>query len=144
MANKNELEIVIKVEGQEWKDALDAAYNKVSKKAKIDGFRPGKAPKEVFLKKYGKESLYNDAMDMCVSKAYDKMLEEHKDLEIVAQPILSLNSIDENGVEFKFTLTLKPSVKLGKYKDLGVKKEEVKVTKKEIDENINNMRKRYA
>lgn len=144
MANKNEKEIVIKVEGEKWQNALDKAYEKASKKVKIDGFRPGKAPKEIFLKKYGKESLYNDAMNICVSDAYDKMLEENKDLEIVAQPVLSLNSVDENGVEFKFTLTLKPSVKLGKYKNLGVKKEEVKVTKEEIAENIENMRKRFA
>lgn len=144
MANKNEKEIIIKVDGEKWQNALDKAYEKASKKAKIDGFRPGKAPKEIFLKKYGKESLYNDAMNLCVDEAYDKMIEENKDLEIVAQPVLGLNSIDENGVEFKFTLTLKPTVKLGKYKELGVKKDTVKVTKKEISESIENMRKRYA
>lgn len=144
MANKNEKEIVIKVEGQKWQDALDKAYIKANKTAKIAGFRPGKAPKEIFLKKYGKESLYNDAMNMCVEDAYDQMLKDNEDLEIVSQPVLSLNSIDENGVEFKFTLTLKPVVKLGQYKNLGVKKDTVKVTKKEISENIENMRKRYA
>lgn len=144
MANKNEKEIIIKVDGEKWQKALDKAYDKASKKAKIDGFRPGKAPKEIFLKKYGKESLYNDAMNLCVDEAYDRMIEENKDLEIVAQPVLGLNSIDENGVEFKFTLTLKPAVKLGKYQDLGVKKDTVKVTKKEINESIEKMRKRYA
>lgn len=144
MANTNEKEIIIKVDGKKWQDALDKAYTKANKTAKIDGFRPGKAPKDIFLKKYGKESLYNDAMNMCVDEAYDKMLEENKDLEIVAQPILSLNSVDENGVEFKFVLTLKPTVKLGQYKGLGVKKDTVKVTKKEISENIESMRKRYA
>lgn len=144
MANKNEKEIIIKVDGKKWQDALDKAYEKANKKAKIDGFRPGKAPKEIFLKKYGKESLYNDAMNLCVDEAYDRMIEENKDLEIVAQPVLGLNSVDENGVEFKFILTLKPTVKLGKYKGLGVKKDTVKVTKKEVSESIDNMRKRYA
>ena len=144
MANKNEKEIVIKIEGENWQEALDKAYDKASKKVKIDGFRPGKAPKEVFLKKYGKESLYMDAANFCLNDAYDKMLEENKDLEIVAQPEVGLNSIDENGVEFKFILTLKPVVKLGKYKNLDVKKESVKVTKKEIEENIESMRKRFA
>ena len=56
--NKNVQEITVKIEGQEWKDALDKAFEKANKKAKIDGFRPGKAPKDVFLKKYGVESLY--------------------------------------------------------------------------------------
>ena len=144
MANKNEKEIVIKIEGEKWQSALDKAYEKASKKVKIDGFRPGKAPKEVFLKKYGKESLYMDAANYCLNDAYDEMLENNKDLEIVAQPEVGLNTIDENGVEFKFILTLKPVVKLGKYKNLDVKKDTVKVTKKEIEENIENMRKRFA
>ena len=46
--NKNVQEITVKIEGQEWKDALDKAFEKANKKAKIDGFRPGKAPKDVF------------------------------------------------------------------------------------------------
>ena len=40
----------IKIEGKEWETALEKAYKKASTKAKIDGFRPGKAPKELFLK----------------------------------------------------------------------------------------------
>mgnify|MGYP003511033249 CR=1 FL=1 len=47
--NKNVQEITVKIEGQEWKDALDKAFEKANKKAKIDGFRPGKAPKDVFV-----------------------------------------------------------------------------------------------
>ena len=44
-------DIEIKIEGKEWEEAIDKAYKKASKKAKIDGFRPGKAPKDLFLKK---------------------------------------------------------------------------------------------
>ena len=122
--NKNELEIVIKIEGKEWEDALDKAFVEANKKAKIDGFRPGKAPKDVFIKKYGKESLFMDAADLVLNDAYKKMLDENKDVEIVAQPSVALKSIDEKYIEFVFTLTTKPEVKLGKYKKLGVKKEE--------------------
>ena len=51
--NKNLKEIVIKVEGEKWEKALDKAFVKANAKAKIDGFRPGKAPKNVFIKHYG-------------------------------------------------------------------------------------------
>ena len=43
-----------KVEGSEWSNALDKAFNKINKKVKIDGFRQGKAPRNVYEKKYGK------------------------------------------------------------------------------------------
>ncbi len=142
--NKNELEVTVKIEGKEWEDALDKAFVEANKKAKIDGFRPGKAPKEVFIKKYGKESLFKDAADLVLNDAYKKMIDENKDVEIVAQPSVALKSIDEKYIEFVFTLTKKPDVKLGKYKKLGIKKEEVKVTKEEIDHALEETLNRYS
>lgn len=141
---KNIKEINIKVEGKEWEEALDKAFVKANAKAKIDGFRPGKAPKEVFLKKYGKEALYMDAADIVLDGAYRKVFEDNKDLEIVSQPEIGLKSIDEKGVEFTFKLTLKPEVKLGKYKGLNVKKDSVKVTKEEVEHEIEHLRSHYA
>lgn len=142
--NKNVKEITIKIEGKEWKDALDKAFEKANKKVKIDGFRQGKAPKEVFIKKYGEESLFMDAADLVLQPAYQKMLDENKDVEIVAQPEVALKSISKDGVEFVFTITTKPEVKLGKYKKLGVKKEKVEVTKEEIENALNETLNRYA
>ena len=142
--NKNVKEITIKIEGKEWEDALDKAFEKANKKVKIDGFRQGKAPKEVFIKKYGEESLFMDAADLVLQPAYQKMLDENKDVEIVAQPEVALKSISKDGVEFIFTITTKPEVKLGKYKKLGVKKEKVEVTKEEIESALNETLNRYA
>ena len=130
--NKNLKEVSIKIEGKEWEEALDKAFKKINATKTIDGFRKGKAPKNIFLKKYGVESLFMEASNLCVDSAYKKMIDENSKLEIVAQPILDIRSIDEKHIEYVFTLTLKPEVKLGKYKDLDVKKESVKVTKKEI------------
>ncbi|MDD2181392.1 MAG: trigger factor [Bacilli bacterium] len=144
MENKNIKKITIKVEGSEWEHALDHAFEHANANAKIDGFRPGKAPKDVFIKKYGKESLYMEAADHAMNDAYVKMLQENADLELVAQPDIDLSNVDENGVEFVFTLTLKPEVKLGKYKNLGIKKDEVKVTDEEVDNSLNQTLQNYA
>ena len=141
---KNTKEIIITIEGKKWQEAIDKAFVEANKKVKIDGFRQGKAPKDVFFKKYGKESLYLDAADLLLNDAYKQMIDENKDLKIAAQPSVALRSIDENKVEFAFTLTLYPEVKLGKYKKLGVKKETVEVTKEEITQAIDEMRNRYA
>ncbi len=142
--NKNVHEITIKVEGKEWETAKDKAFKEAIKKVKIDGFRPGKAPKEVFLKKYGEEALFLDAADLCLQDAYSKMLDENKDLEIVAQPDVALKGISKESVEFTFTIVTKPEVKLGKYKKLGIEKESTEVTKEEIEQSILEMRNKYA
>ena len=141
--NKNIKEITIKIEGDSWKKALDKAYEKASKKVKIDGFRPGKAPKSVFMKKYGVESLFFDASEYCIEEAYKKLLDKNKDIEIVAQPSVDIKSVDEKYIEYVFKLTLKPDFKLGNYKKLDVKKEKVTVNKEEIKEAIDNMREQY-
>ena len=143
---KNIKEILITVEGKEWQDALDKAFKEKNKKAKIDGFRPGKAPKDVFIKHYGIESLFIDAGDLVLENAYKKVLDDNKDIleDLVAHPDIELKSVDENKIEFKFILTLRPEVKLGKYKGFDIKKEEAKVSKKEIEDTIYNMRTRYA
>ena len=144
MANKNVKEVKVKIEGKEWKDALEKAFVKANKKAKIDGFRPGKAPKDMFIKKYGMESLYMEAGDLVIEKAYMDVVNENKDLELVAQPDIKLNSVDDDHIEFVFTLVTKPEVKLGEYKGLDVKRDSVKVTEKEIDQAVLEMRNRYA
>lgn len=141
---ENIKEIKIKVEGEKWNKAMEKAYKKASSNFQIDGFRKGKAPKNVFLKKYTQERLNFDCADICLDEAYTQMIEEAKDLEIVAQPEINVSDISENGVEFLFTLTLKPEIKLGKYKGLGVKKDKVSVSKEEIDHEIEHLRSHYT
>ena len=141
--NNNRHEFTIKIEGQEWENAQDKAFVKRNKNAKIDGFRPGKAPKDVFIKHYGKESLYFDAADSLVQPAYIKLLEDEKVVPVV-EPKIDIKSIDETGVEFIFTIITKPEIKIKKYKGLNVNKEEVSVTKEEIEHEISHLLERYV
>ena len=143
---KSEKKIEIVIDGKDWEEAIDKAFKKANKNAKIDGFRPGKAPKEVFIKKYGKASLYMDAADGAADLAYQKLLKDHAEdvKELVARPDIALTNIDDNKAVFKFTLTLRPEVTLGKYTGLGIKKDGVKAEEEEIEDAINHMRERYA
>ena len=141
--NSNKHEFIIKIEGEEWENALDKAFTKRNKTAKIDGFRPGKAPKDVFLKHYGKESLYFDAADSLISDAYVKVLEREKVVPVV-EPKIDVRSIDETGVEFVFTIITKPEVVIKKYKGLNVQKEVALVTKEEVEHEISHLLERYT
>ena len=64
---KNVHEFEIKLD-KEWKDALDKAFKKKVKDVKVDGFRKGSCPKDVYIKKFGIESLYMDAVDFAIKK----------------------------------------------------------------------------
>lgn len=141
---ENIKEIKIKVEGKKWEEAMEKAYKKASSNFQVDGFRKGHAPKNIFLKKYTQERLNFDCADICLDDAYNEMFKKAKDLEIVAQPEIGINEISEKGVEFNFKLTLKPEIKLGKYKALGVKKDKVSVSKEEIEHEIEHIRSHYT
>ena len=139
---KNVHEIEIKLD-KEWISALDATFKKKNKETKIDGFRKGAAPKDVYLKHFGIESLYMDAVDACISVAYKKVLDENK-LVPVTEPKVDVTGISDSNVIFKFTIVTKPEVTLGEYKNLKVKKEKVTVSDDEIKYEIDHLREHLA
>lgn len=135
-------EVVVKIDGERWQKAIDEAFAKKQKTVKVDGFRAGKVPKNVYEKNFGKESLYLDAADALVQVAYVEALKDSKLIPVV-QPSVDIKSIDENGVEFKFTIITKPTVKIKKYKGLKVEKEKVTVKKEEIEEEVKKLLTKY-
>lgn len=140
---KNKHEIVKKIEKEEWTSALDKAFEKKVQKLKVDGFREGKCPRNVFEKKFGVESLYDEAIDIIMPNLYKDTIKESK-LQPVVQPLVDVVNISKDGVEFKFTIITAPDVKVNKYTNLKVKKENVKVSKEEVDAEINRLRDQYA
>ena len=134
---------MVKIDAKEWEGALDKSFNKNVKKAKIDGFRAGKAPREIYEKKMGKESLYADAIDFVLPEAYSKLIKDNK-LEPVASPNVDIKSISDEGIEVEFEVITKPELNLKKYKNLGLKKPEVEVTKEEVEKEIEELRSHYA
>lgn len=141
--DKNVHEVVVKIEGEEWKKALDHSFKEKSKDAKVDGFRKGKVPRDIYEKHFGKESLWLDAADHVLQSAFTKALDDSK-LVPVVQPDVNLKNLSDDLVEFTFTITTKPEVKIKKYKGLKIAKEDVKVTKEEIEHELGNVLERYT
>ena len=140
---KNVHEIEIKVEGKEWEDAITKSFNKNVQNVKVDGFRKGKVPRNIFEKKFGKERLYNDAIDFVLQEKYATVIKDSKLIPII-QPTIDIKEIDDEKLVLTFRITTKPEVKVEKYTKLGVKKGEVKVTEEEVKSRINSLLEQYA
>ena len=134
----------LKLEGKEWKECLKEAYNKKKKEVKLDGFRKGQVPYDIYVKKAGIESLYMDAIDMAVDTLYAKLLSDPKTITPAATPAIDIKNITDKEVEIEFTLVGTPEVKLGKYKKLGVKKETVEVSDEEIEHEIEHLKEQFV
>ena len=139
----NEHLIEVKIEGKEWEAALDKAFAKKQKTVKVDGFRPGKVPRSVFEKRFGKEALYFEAADEVVPEAYMKAMGDSK-LEPIVQPSVNIKDISADGVVFEFKVVTKPEVIIKNYKGLGIKPDKVEVTDEEIDHEIGHLLERYT
>lgn len=136
-------EVNFKLEGKEWVELQNKAFEKLNKKANIDGFRPGKAPRDIFEKKYGKQEIVLEAADEATNKEYKRLLGENKVTPII-EPKVELIKCDSDTLEVKFTFITDPEVTLGEYTNLKVKKEKAKVTREEVDNSIKELLNEYA
>ncbi len=134
----------VELKGKDWTEILDRTFEKKKKEIKVDGFRKGQVPKEVYIKKYGVESLYMDSIDEALSKMYKNLLEEDKTIIPACSPAVDLKKVDESHVEATFVVVFAPEVKLGNYKDLKVKREDIIVTDEEINHEIEHLKENYA
>ncbi|WP_337018839.1 trigger factor [Oceanobacillus massiliensis] len=140
----NKGQLTFEVSSEEFDQALDQAFKKVSKEVQIPGFRKGKIPRGMFEKRFGVESLYQDAVDIVLPAAYTKAVEE-TDIFPIDQPDVDIEQI-EKGKDLVFTaiVEVKPEVTLGDYKGLEVEEESVEVTDEDVDHEIGHLRERHA
>ena len=142
LTEKNQYEIEFTVDAAAFAAAVDRAYKKNVKKIKIDGFRPGKAPRHIIERVYGKEVFYDDAINDVLPDAYEAAVKE-ADLDTVGQPEIEVVSI-EDGVTFKAKVGVKPVFELTGYVGIKAEKKVKRVLKKDIDEELERVRKRNA
>ena len=112
--------LTVEVDAETVRKSLDSAFQKVVKQVQVPGFRKGKMPRNLFEKRFGIESLYQDAIDIMLPDAYATAIDE-TGIEPVDRPEIDVEQI-EKGQSFIFTakVTVKPEVKLGEYKGLEV------------------------
>ena len=139
----NVKKIVKEYNGEVWTKAIGSAYDKIKKDVTVDGFRKGMVPFDMFVSKNGVEPLYNDAIDILLTTEYKKVFDEVKEIPVV-QPSIDIKNISKDAISIEYTFISSPEVKLGAYKNLGVKKETAKVTAKEVKEEIEKLQAKYA
>ncbi|MBO5363595.1 MAG: trigger factor family protein, partial [Clostridia bacterium] len=90
-AEKSTVKITLKFDGEEWKAAIQNAYLKTRGRFAINGFRKGKAPKNVIEHAYGKGVFYEDALNILFADNYGKILDKNeKKFTVVGDPDVSV------------------------------------------------------
>ncbi len=144
-AEKSTVKITIKFDGEEWKAAQTQAYLKTRGKFAINGFRKGKAPKNVIENVYGKGVFYEDALNLLFSDNYNKILDKNeKKFTAVGDPDVSVEALSDDGVTLVAVVPVKPEVKISSYKGMKIKQYAYTVKDEEVDAELNRLLDRNA
>ena len=142
--SSNKVKLGFEVAPEKFEDALVKAYHKNAKRFSIPGFRKGKAPMKVIENFYGSGVFYEEAFDILFPEVYQEAIKEHN-LTVVDRPELTESDI-KRGEPIKFTVEVyvRPDVKLGEYKNLGIEKEVAEVTDDDVNAEIERARERAS
>ena len=138
------VELTISLGAEELKAAEQVALTKLAKEVKIEGFRKGKAPLEMVAAQVDPNLLSQETLENALSKSVAEAFLKEK-VQAINRPEVDVKKfIPGTELEFTATTEIMPKVELGDYKKLGVKKEAVKVSKKEVKETIDRILKNFA
>ena len=132
---------------EEFETALDKAFEKKNKTVAIKGFRKGAAPRSIYERTYGVESLFSDALDFVFGSKVEEIYKDAKNVQdIVGRFIPDVSENFKRGEDFQVFLTVDvyPEVNLPKYKGLEVAKKNLEVTDEEVENAVKDLAKKDA
>ncbi|WP_129631511.1 trigger factor [Candidatus Oscillochloris fontis] len=139
---KSLLALEIEIDPDQVERGLDKAARRLSQKFPIRGFRPGKAPRSIIERSYGRAALMEEATDDLINKAYRDALEQEK-IAPVGPPNLESITSSEPFI-FRVTVPVAPTVTLGDYRGIRLDLEAASISEKDIERELERMREKHV
>lgn len=138
-------EMTVEIEPAEFQSEYARAVKRISGKARIPGFRPGKAPRGIVESMFGRQAIIGEALEHLVPNAYDRAIREES-LEPIDRPEVDLAEVEgiDEPVVFKATVPLRPTAELGDVETISLTKDRVTVEDGEMEEVLNDIRRSRA
>lgn len=139
--DNSQVELSFTIQPSEYADDLNKAAIRISERAAIKGFRPGKAPYDIVKQQVGEAKILEDALEMIVQRTYFVAVKESK-LETVGMPNVKIGKLAPgNELTYTATVALMPSVTLPALTKIKVKRQKKEVGDKEVNDVLENLRK---
>ncbi len=132
---KSQVELDFEIPVEELEKFIEKASAELSQNVEVQGFRKGKAPKEIVEKEVGQERILALAADKAIEDSYFKAVSEHN-LEVIAPPQINILKLAKgNPLQFKATVFVLPEFDLPDYQKIvsQIEKKPIKVTEEEIE-----------
>ncbi len=142
--DQHQRKLEIEVEEARVEDSLDRAFKKVVKNVNVAGFRKGKVPRMIFEKKFGVESLYQEALDIILPEVYFEAVKE-TGIDPIDYPKLDVVQFARGSkLIFNATVVVRPEVTLGAYTDIQVEEKDFSATDEDVAAELDKARDRRA
>ena len=138
------VEITVTLDKHDLEIAKQKAVDQLIKEVKLEGFRKGKAPRELAEQVLNPNDVSQHAVDIAVRTSVPAAFQQVEKSPLVIPQVNVTKYVPGESAEYTATADILPEVKLGDYKNLKVKKQEVKIAKKDVDDIVENIRKAYA
>lgn len=140
----SKVEIEFTMDKKQFEEELEKAYKQNAKKFKVPGFRAGMIPRAIVEQTYGESVLYEFVIENTVDDAYRTAVVENN-LEIVSRPELDIKQIGKDkDFIFVVNVCVKPEATVKDYKGIEVKKVSTRVTKKDVEAELEKIREKNA
>lgn len=137
----NEIELIITVEPKEYDKDLKDAAERLSERAAIKGFRPGKAPYESVKQQIGEVKIMEEALESIIQRTFFEIIKDEK-LDTVGMPKISVEKmVPGNELVYKAEIALLPKIKMVDLKKIKVENKKAEVSEEEMEKVLNDLKK---
>ncbi len=137
-----QVELTVEVPRERLEGAMRAAARRLSQQTKIPGFRPGKAPYQIVLSKFGEEAVFEEALETLGQEVYRHALDE-SEIDPFAPGIMD-EIVSRDPLIIRYTVPLAPEVTLGDYRELRIPYETPEIQDDAVEEVMEGLRERQA
>ena len=137
-ADNNKREINIEVSGDVVKNKFDGIFAKIAKEAKVPGFRPGNAPRDIIEKNFS-QTAHETVMKELIPDLYNQAIEK-EGLDVIELPEIYDVKLDRTTISFKARVELFPQIEVKDYKGIKIDYKKISVSEDEIKRSLDSVK----
>ncbi len=131
-------EISVEVTGDVIKNKFEEVFKKITSEAKVAGFRPGHAPRDIIEKQYSSH-VHDQVLRELIPDLYNEAIGKEK-LDVIELPQISDVKLDRNSISFKATVEINPEIALKNYKGIKVGYKQIAVSADDIKRSVDSLK----
>ena len=134
-----EVQLDIPISPEEIRAAEERAFRKLSRNAKVPGFRPGKIPRRIFEQQYGGDVIHSRAIEDVVPEAFSRAVREHELAPVDRPKVEVIPSEDDGPLHLKVHVVVRPPIELLPYEGIALERQPVTVSDQDVERSLQSL-----